>query len=103
MPVVASLGTRRAQSLLAEALINAPGESVSPVVTQLLNEHIRQHGQFLTQSVLREVNSALASARGTAPAQSTEGTRAGDNPLEDDAEAAESAESEATEAELEEN
>lgn len=100
---LASLGTRRAQSLLAEALINAPGESVSPVVTQLLNEHIRQHGQFLTQSVLREVNSALASARGTAPAQSTEGTGAGRNPLEDDAEAAESAESEATEAELEEN
>lgn len=63
---LASLGTRRAQSLLAESLINAPGEPVAPLVTQLLNEHIRQHGQFLTQSVLREVNTAIASARGDA-------------------------------------
>lgn len=65
---LASLGTRRAQSLLAESLINAPGDPVAPLVTQLLNQHIRQHGQFLTRSVVREVNTAIASARGEASA-----------------------------------
>jgi HEAT repeat protein len=108
---LASQGTRRAQSLLAEALINAPGEPVSPLVTQLLNEHIRQHGQFLTKSVVRDVNTALASARGTgpvseaAPASQTAPPRAGsapdtgsdENPLEGDADAAESTESEESE------
>jgi HEAT repeat protein len=108
---LASLGTRRAQALLAEALINAPGEQVSPLVTQLLNEHIRQHGQFVTQSVVREINTALASARGTAPeseptpppAGIAPDTGAEANPLEGDAEAAESTEGEDSEAETTEN
>ncbi|MFN8856214.1 MAG: HEAT repeat domain-containing protein [Planctomycetaceae bacterium] len=62
---LASLGTRRAQGLLAESLINAPGEPVAPLVTQLLNDHIRKYGQFLPRSILRDVNVSLASARGT--------------------------------------
>ena len=60
---LASLGTRRAQGLMAESLINAPGEPVAPLVTQLLNDHIRKYGQFLPRSILRDVNVALASAR----------------------------------------
>ncbi len=95
---LASLGTRRAQSLLAESLINAPGEPVAPLVTQLLNEHIRQHGQFLTQSVVREVNTAIASARGEASAESpAEPSQSGspppepaaENPLEGESDAVE--------------
>ena len=95
---LASLGTRRAQSLLAESLINAPGEPVAPLVTQLLNEHIRQHGQFLTQSVVREVNTAIASARGEASAASpAEPSQSGspppepaaENPLEGESDAVE--------------
>jgi len=95
---LASLGTRRAQSLLAESLINAPGEPVAPLVTQLLNEHIRQHGQFLTQSVVREVNTAIASARGEASAATPNSPSSGgssppepaaENPLEGEPDAAE--------------
>jgi HEAT repeat protein len=101
---LASLGTSRAQSLLAEALINAPGEPVSPLVTQLLNDHIRQHGQFLKQSVLREVNTALASARGDAPTATPASDRSpapepGINPLEGESESAEAEEPAAEETE----